>query len=87
MEQQMKKALLALCLTALATATAAMTEEEIKEFSAFLINTNGYLCAEVISISPTSDPDIYRIRCVEYSDGSGSATYLMNALQGTVIRS
>ena len=62
----------------------AMTQHEIKEMSATIINVNGYLCASVTSISPTSSPDVYRVRCVEYRDGSGSASYTMNARTGSV---
>ena len=62
---------------------SAMTDAELNEMSAFIINANGFLCAEVTSITPASGPDDYLVRCVENRDGSGRVSYIMNARAGT----
>lgn len=73
----------AAALLCLAQPVFAMSDAEIREMSAFLINTNGYLCASVLSIAPAGGDD-YLVRCVESRDGSGRASYLMNARSGVV---
>ena len=57
--------------------------EDSKSKAALLINFNGQLCAKVTDISRISG-DLYRVTCTRYRDGTGSATYEMNAAAGTV---
>ncbi|NDP40490.1 MAG: hypothetical protein GZ093_17405 [Rhodoferax sp.] len=57
--------------------------EDSKSKAALLINLNGQLCAKVTDISRISG-DLYRVTCTRYRDGTGSATYEMNAAAGTV---
>ena len=73
----------AVLLISTASAASSMTDGEIKEMSAFIINANGYLCAEVLSISPAGAADTYRVSCIEYGNGTGRASYIMNARTGT----
>ena len=57
--------------------------EDSKSKAALLINLHGQLCAKVTDISRISG-DLYRVTCTRYRDGTGSATYEMNAATGTV---
>lgn len=82
----MKRFFFAALILLSSISASAMTDDELKEMTATIINLNGYLCAFVISISPTLNDEVYRVSCVEYRDGSGSATYLMNARTAEVIK-
>ena len=75
----------AAALFCLGQPVSAMSDAEIREMSAFLINTNGYLCARVLSIAPLGGDDDYLVRCIEKRDGSGRVSYLMNARTGVVL--
>lgn len=57
--------------------------EDSKNTLAALINLNGELCARVTEISRISG-DVYRVSCIRYRDGTGSATYEVNAATGGV---
>jgi hypothetical protein len=50
---------------------------------ATIINMNGELCAHVQSAEPMG-ADRYRVTCTRYRDGTGTATYELNAKTGTV---
>lgn len=54
-----------------------------KDKMALLINVNGKLCAAVIDITRISG-DLYRATCTKYRDGTGTATYEVDAATGTV---
>lgn len=54
-----------------------------KDTMALLINVSGQLCAAVIDITRISG-DLYRATCTKYRDGTGTATYEVNAATGTV---
>lgn len=62
-----------------ATAFENASRAELKEFMAFLLNTNGYLCERVSSVSATSTADVWRVGCPE-------GTYLLNARTGSARR-
>ncbi|NDP40803.1 MAG: hypothetical protein GZ093_19080 [Rhodoferax sp.] len=57
--------------------------EDSKSKAALLINLRGQLCAKVTDTSRISG-DLYSVTCARYRDGTGSATYEMNAATGTV---
>ncbi len=77
------RAFIAAAIFLTGSSASAVTDAELKEMTAFIINANGYLCARVISITPTGGADNYRVSCVEYRDGTGRVSYLMNARAGT----
>ena len=82
----MKKFIAAALMVVLGSGAYAQSEADLKEMSATIINLNGYLCARVISITPTSTSDVWRVSCVENRDGTGRALYLMNAVTASVSR-
>jgi hypothetical protein len=57
--------------------------EDSKSTLAALINLNGELCARVTEVSLISS-DVYRVACIRYRDGTGSATYEVNLSTGAV---
>lgn len=69
--------------TAVARQAAAGVSEDSKTTLAALVNLNGELCAKVTDVSRISG-DVYRVTCVRYRDGTGSATYEVNAATGAV---
>ncbi len=58
--------------------------EDAKHTAALLINLHGELCAKVTSITRTATANVYRVECVRYRDGTGSAVFEMNAATGAV---
>ncbi len=54
-----------------------------KDKVALLINMSGQLCAAVIDIARIAG-DVYRATCTKYRDGTGTATYEVNASTGTI---
>lgn len=56
---------------------------DTKEKMALLINVSGQLCATVLDITRISG-DLYRATCTKYRDGTGAATYEVNAATGAV---
>ena len=50
---------------------------------ALVINLSGQLCATVTDITRISG-DLYRTNCTRYRDGTGTATYEVNAATGVV---
>lgn len=65
---------------------SAMTDSELKQMTAFIINSNGHLCAEVVDIRGLALKDQYEVTCIEYRGGSGTVRYIMNARQGTAFK-
>lgn len=59
-----------------------LTDEQRKTFS-LLINMHGELCASVTSVQPIAG-DTYKVNCIRYRDGTGSASYEVNAATGKV---
>lgn len=57
--------------------------EDSKRTLAALINLNGELCARVTEVSLISN-GVYRVACIRYRDGTGSATYEVNLSTGAV---
>ena len=57
--------------------------DDLKEKAALVINLNGQLCARVTTITRLGG-DVYSVSCVRYRDGTGFATYEMNAATGKV---
>ena len=57
--------------------------EDSKTIFATLINLHGELCAQVIDVNRIAG-DFYRVSCTRYRDGTGSATYEVNAATGVV---
>jgi hypothetical protein len=87
----MKKVFLILITLAFAAApyvsrAAQMTDREIKEAMALLINMNNHLCANVVSIAPLSLKGTYEVRCVEYRGGAGTVDYIVKVSTGEVIK-
>jgi hypothetical protein len=59
------------------------TKEELKEQVATIINLNDFLCAKVLDIRPLEvRPNVYEVKCIEYSGGSGTKTYIFDASKG-----
>lgn len=56
---------------------------QLEEKAATVINLNGKLCARVTAITKLGG-DVYSVSCVRYRDGTGFATYEMNAATGNV---
>lgn len=56
---------------------------DTKEKMAMLINISGQLCATVTDITRISG-DLYRATCTRYRDGTGTASYEVDAATGAV---
>lgn len=56
---------------------------DLKAQMALVINLSGQLCATVTDITRISG-DLYRTNCTRYRDGTGTATYEVNAATGVV---
>ncbi len=54
----------------------SLSREELKEFMAFTINANGFLCAKVVEVLPLALKDTYEVTCVEYRGGKRTVEYL-----------
>jgi len=63
-----------------------MSRSDLNKVIGLIINTNGMLCAEVVSVSPLKQKDVYEVRCIEYRGGTGTVDYIMNAREGTAFR-
>jgi hypothetical protein len=61
----------------------ALDREELKTLTATILNLNGLLCAEVTDIRPLEIKNIFEVTCIEYRDGTGTKTYIMDAAKGT----
>jgi hypothetical protein len=57
--------------------------EDLRTKTATLINIHGELCARVENISPLGG-NRYSVTCTRYRDGTGSATYEIDASTGSV---
>lgn len=57
---------------------------EAEDLLATLINLNGMLCAEVISVTPLRTRDRYEVECIEYRGGRHRATYVVDVSRGAV---
>lgn len=57
--------------------------DNITNALATLINLHGELCATVISVTALGN-NIYQVNCIRYRDGTGSASYEVNATTGAV---
>jgi len=83
----MRKLVAVSVLTALCLSSAvAMTDAEIKEVAATILNLNGHLCAQVVEIRPLRIQDQYEVTCIQYRGGSGRVRYILNARAGTAFR-
>ncbi|TJU88531.1 MAG: hypothetical protein E5Y10_16045 [Mesorhizobium sp.] len=68
--------------TTLANAQS-MSPDELKSVMAALINSNGYLCAEVTDIRPLRIDKRFEVTCIEYRGGSGIVRYIFNGEDGS----
>jgi hypothetical protein len=48
-----------------------------------MINLNGQLCAKITDVQPLGN-SVYRVTCIRYRDGTGTAIYELNATTGAV---
>ena len=65
------------------TPGAVALDDDVTQKAALLINVHGELCARVTAITRLHG-DVYSVSCVRYRDGTGFATYEMNAATGSV---
>lgn len=63
---------------------ATVPRKEAEQLLATLINLNGMLCAEVISVTPLRTRDRYEVECIEYRGGRHRATYVVDVSRGAV---
>jgi len=56
---------------------------DTKETLALMINVHGELCAQVNNVERV-DVNEYSVTCTRYRDGTGSASYIVNARTGVV---
>lgn len=66
-----------------AHSAGAQLSEGSKAMLAAMINVSGQLCARVTAVEQVRR-DVYAVSCVRYRDGTGRATYEVNALTGAV---
>ncbi len=67
-------------------ARAEISQRELEEMIAFVINVNGGLCAKVVQVNPLKLEDTYEVRCIEYRGGTGTVEYILNAREGKVFK-
>lgn len=71
-------------LSLIPISTFAMSNSEINEFTALVLNLNGLLCAEVTDIRPLKvGKNIYEVECIQFQGGKSRKTYIMDAPNGT----
>lgn len=63
---------------------ATVSRKEADQLLATLINLNGMLCAEVVSVTPLRTRDRYEVECIEYRGGQHRATYVVDVGRGAV---
>lgn len=80
----MKTIVISLFAILIATAASAQVSESTKTTLAAMINLSGQLCAKVTSVTTTNQADVYNVQCIRYRDGTGTATYEVNARTGAV---
>jgi hypothetical protein len=68
--------------TAPVAGTVAL-DDDVSHKAALVINAVGQLCAQVTGITRVQG-DVYKVACIRYRDGTGTATYEMNAATGAV---
>ena len=55
---------------------------EVNKMVATGLNSNGHLCAELISILPLKVTSTYEATCIAYRGGSSKKSYIIDALKG-----
>ena len=60
----------------------AMSEQELKEVMAAMLNLDGHLCARVVEIRALQIRNQYEVQCIEYRGGSGQVRYIFDASTG-----
>ncbi|MER9473537.1 hypothetical protein [Mesorhizobium sp. M0520] len=60
-----------------------MSPDELKSVMAAVINSSGYLCAEVTDIRPLRMNKQFEVTCIEYRGGSGTVRYIFNGEDGS----
>jgi hypothetical protein len=72
-------------LYSISSIALADKKEELKEQIATIINLNGFLCAKVLDVKPLEvRANIYEVTCIEYSGGSGTKIYILDASKALV---
>lgn len=57
-----------------------LSRQHVKKVTAFILNVNGLLCAQVVDIRPLEvEENVYEVECVEYRGGNGRKTYILDA--------
>jgi hypothetical protein len=65
---------------AVQTPASGMSDTEARQMVGLAINLNGFLCGEVLMVTPLKvSPDIVEVECIEYRGGSERVRYLLNA--------
>lgn len=68
-----------LVLAASMFAFSQISMADNREVIATMINLEGYLCAEVVSVRELQISGVYEIICIEYRGGSGQVRYIVDA--------
>ncbi len=73
----------AVCVIAISGQASSQPSEQSKDMLATLINLHGELCAQVTRVTALG-ADRQQVACVRYRNGTGGATYQVNARTSAV---
>lgn len=57
-----------------------------QEQTARTINTSGFICSDVVSMTQGLGDSVVNVRCVEFHDGTGRAHFSVDTASGMVLR-
>lgn len=50
------------------------------------INTSGFICSEIVSMTQGLSDDVWNVRCIEFHDGTGRAHFAVDRSSGLVMQ-
>ncbi len=65
--------------------TALAQDQETNELIAMMLNMNGLLCAEIVTVSRLGN-DRLEVTCIEYRGGHGTVRYILDMNTGRAFK-
>lgn len=54
--------------------------------TALRINQNGFICSDIVSMTPGMTDTLWNVRCIEFHDGTGRAQFAVDTASGLVMQ-
>ena len=54
--------------------------------TALQINQSGFICSEIVSMTPGLTDTMWNVRCIEFHDGTGRAHFAVDTVSGLVMQ-